>query len=251
MRISRSFGATSTSTPLSCFAWPTPHSLKRRFAYSSTDMPLSDFTVATAISEDVCCSRRWSRRSISASVAGSITSAKSLTRSVAFGKLWAAASVAARRIKKQLLAVFHRLLDRSNSHLCSERHHLFAVLDRLRDRIERHAVDRELAGLAALGHANRVGAHRGDDRGDVVIVVIALELFVDAKLLFLELLDVGVVVILGDEVNVAIALPLRVERGGRSLHALRVAAAVADHDDIREALRAQAVRHVSEDRLER
>ena len=84
-------------------------------------------------------------------------------------------------------------------------------------------------------------------RGDVVVVVIALELLVNAERFFLELLDVGVVVELGDEVgDRALLLPFGVERLGDFLHRRHVAAAVAHEHDVGEALRLQAGRDVGE-----
>src|ERR1044071_2638757 len=81
-----------------------------------------------------------------------------------------------------LLLRGHRFLNGRNGGRGPELHHLLAVFNRLRDRIERDAVDHELAGLLPLLHANAVRRHRRDDRGDVVIVVIPLELFVDPEL---------------------------------------------------------------------
>ena len=64
------------------------------------------------------------------------------------------------------------------------------------------------------------------------------------------LLHPGIVVILGDEVNARLAAgPLRVEPGGHRLHALLVAAAVADQDDVLEAVRAEAGADVGQQAL--
>jgi len=63
----------------------------------------------------------------------------------------------------------HRLLDRLDRHLRAERDHPLA-----------------------LGHADGVGAHGGDDGRDVVVAVQAFHLLVDAELARFERLDIGV-----------------------------------------------------------
>src|SRR5262245_55545448 len=61
MRIFRSVGATTTSTPLSAPFLPMPHALNSLFAYSSTSIPSSESTVTTAISAVVSFSTARSR----------------------------------------------------------------------------------------------------------------------------------------------------------------------------------------------
>ena len=110
-----------------------------------------------------------------------------------------------------------------------------------------------LAGLHARvpSYALRIGdEHVHRDAGIVVQVVAGLAFPGDTDLIE-EFPDRVVVVILGDVRHDGAAVPLRVQRFGDRLHARLVPAAVANQDDVLEAVHLQAVRDVGEHRLKR